>query len=379
MRRISDRFLIALFAVGIALPGLGTLWRQDPGVLAAESRRPAPRPRVSARAQDWKRFPAAFEAFVCDRLAFRDLLIRYDSRWKVRLFQLSPVPTVTIGRNGWLYLNEAAFYATATGKPFGAPAPAPDMQTAIWRDELRRRRDWLSHQGIEYVLVPIPEKHAIYPEFLPSPQGPTPTAAEQLIDQLSNEPGMTAVDLRPALAAAKPRHSVYYRNDTHWNADGAYVGYRELARVLGQLFPQLQPVDPSAMTRTRSLQVGDLARMIGDPSRAEGVELLTPGTLRAKRLPESVGLNPRLTSAIGFEPQVWGCDNPALPRAVVFHDSFARQVIFPTIAEHFDRVAFAPSDGMDAAVVRRFQPHVVIQLLCERKINVLHPLPFKAD
>ena len=69
--------------------------------------------------------------------------------------------------------------------------------------------------------------------------------------------------------------------------------------------------------------------------------------------------------------RVSAIDDPSLPRAVVFHDSFGTALI-PLLAEHFSRAYFLRGD-FSPGVVKRENPDVVIEILCER--SVMQPPP----
>ena len=44
--------------------------------------------------------------------------------------------------------------------------------------------------------------------------------------------GVTTVDVRPAISAAKTQGLVYSKGDTHWTDIGAYAAYRAVAEAL---------------------------------------------------------------------------------------------------------------------------------------------------
>jgi hypothetical protein len=69
------------------------------------------------------------------------------------------------------------------------------------------------------------------------------------------------------------------------------------------------------------------------------------------------------------EVLVWEMDDPALPRAVMFHDSFA-EPLRPLLAEHFARLACSWQDDFAPAFVERERPQVVLQEMVERLLMV---------
>jgi hypothetical protein len=60
---------------------------------------------------------------------------------------------------------------------------------------------------------------------------------------------------------------------------------------------------------------------------------------------------------------------------VLFHDSFAGRLWLPLLAEHFERIGFAPTAALDLQSISAIGPNVVIQQIVERKINWYAPDP----
>jgi alginate O-acetyltransferase complex protein AlgJ len=89
------------------------------------------------------------------------------------------------------------------------------------------------------------------------------------------ERGVKAVDLRPALKAARSQGKVYLRHDSHWTPRGAIAGYNAVVEADGH--PDWR-VDPAtALGPPTLVKGGDLARLAGVQDQAtETVEPLTP-------------------------------------------------------------------------------------------------------
>ena len=65
-------------------------------------------------------------------------------------------------------------------------------------------------------------------------------------------------------------------------------------------------------------------------------------------------------------------DDPTLPRAVVFRDSFSSALI-PFLSEHFSRVVYLWQDEIDADVILEEEPDIVIQEIAGRYLYSLPP------
>ena len=62
----------------------------------------------------------------------------------------------------------------------------------------------------------------------------------------------------------------------------------------------------------------------------------------------------------------------SLPRAILFRDSFAAQLI-PFLAEHFERMLCIWDSAFDRAIIEHERPGIVITELVERSLE--GPLP----
>ena len=110
------------------------------------------------------------------------------------------------------------------------------------------------------------------------------------------------------------------------------------------------------MGLTRVLREVDLALVPAHPRRARVVE-----PSGAKPTDEEG----RLVTEI---------DDPSLPRAVIFRDSFVSRLV-PFLSEHFSRAVYLWQNDFDAAEVLKEHPDVVIQEIVGRHLYNFIPSP----
>jgi alginate O-acetyltransferase complex protein AlgJ len=67
-------------------------------------------------------------------------------------------------------------------------------------------------------------------------------------------------------------------------------------------------------------------------------------------------------------------DDPSLPRAVIFRDSFVSPLV-PFLSEHFSRAVYLWQNDFDAGVVETEHPDVVIQEIVGRHLYNFIPSP----
>ena len=366
---MRDRWIALLFAVAIAWPGLALFFTWDRALTRFENRPTAAWPKP-ALVRD---FPPAFDRAFSDRFGGRDTLVRLHHGGLLRMFGVSSLDTVMVGKDGWYYwLGEDGH---ALDRHYRATTDFPQSEVDGTAKELVRRGEWLASKGIAYVVVVVPDKFTIYPEHLPSwvVRSDKPTPYDRVRDALDGR--VTFVDLRPALFAAKARERVYFQTDSHWNFNGAIVGNEELMRAvkakLGDKLAEIAPVKRPAYTPGVDFYNGDLLQMLGMPRIKEDDvaplgKVLADTTRCARRIDKN--------EFPGFEFFV--CDNPGLPRAVVLRDSMAIALV-PLMSENFSRVVYVSSRALDRDVIEREKPDIVIEELVERTLNAPGAFPMK--
>ena len=222
----------------------------------------------------------------------------------------------------------------------------------------------------------MPDKHTVYPEYLPSylRQTKRESRLDQLIAHLRGRSNVEVVDLRQALLPQKRQYQLYFRLDTHWDRVGAFIGCREIMVRLARWFPNVQvprwedvEVAPARagqhdLIDFLGMRVGDLR----DPVRSVTVKQPRPARIVAD--------DPRVLDNDNAIVEVVTSDSPGaeIPRAVVLRDSSAISLI-PLLSEHFGHAVYLWSSDPYRRQVERERPNVVIWQMTERWL--MQPVP----
>jgi len=373
----ADGLLVILFAVGIALPLLGYL--ADVKNFAGNSTAPSNENRRLDGLPTWDgslaalwTLPKNFERHFNDHFGYRKHLVELAGRTKALGLGDSSHSHVILGRDGWL------FYAfDENGQSARTPRPFQPAELRKWRSVLEARTSWLGQRNCQYLFVVAPEKQSVYSQYLPNwlpeyPQVHTRTA--QLIDFVRGGPAAANIfDLGDPLRTVAAHEQVFYRTDTHWNDDGAFVAYTAIIRILSERFPGMEPLPPSRLRRTTSnIQGRDLARLLGVARHVTDEQpSIFVVDAQARNVSEQIEIN-ECERMGGFSPAVYENANHTLPKAIVFGDSFSWSM-HPWLAEHFSRLVYLPEHVLDPAVIEREKPDVVIHELVERKLFIVPP------
>jgi hypothetical protein len=271
-------------------------------------------------------------------------------------------PNVLVGRDGWLF-----YTGEQSDDDYQNTYPFKQRQIIAITEGLNRLDARLRARGAKLIVVIAPNKATIYPEYMPAEiqRLDDQSRLDRLSAYLQQHSDVTFLDLRAVLLEAKKGERIYYQTDTHWNDLGGYAAYGQILAALGI------PAHPRSdyVVEQTAPQILDLAANIGAESLRE----------------PKINLAPRFDIAGSFEStdlgenrrlQTWSSPDQSLPTAVMYHDSFAFNLI-PMLAPHFQRAVFVPHfSGPNWTLdwVDKEKPDVVIIEFAERYLAELEKL-----
>jgi alginate O-acetyltransferase complex protein AlgJ len=286
--------------------------------------------------------------------------------------------SVQLGDDGWLYFRRDSTWPSRI--PFqdllGSNA-ATVNDRARWGKLIDRRKRWAEAIGAVYLPIVVPNKDTVYPEFLPEQirrARAQITRLDSLIQATTRDGRSQMLDLRPALVAGKEVAAAYERTDTHWNAWGAYCAYRAIIERLSHSMPTA-PLPIERFELTTADFSGDLAVMswLDDVFREASIRLEPRSAFPATYADGGATLGPGSSDPVWEQAAdspatlVTTCDDPSLPTAVVFHDSFAMKLV-PYLSQHFRRIHWQWGPW-DPRIVERERPSVVLHMRVEMYLD----------
>jgi hypothetical protein len=345
-----------MFASALLAPLVG-MWLGIGQLQASEEKRQlAPLPRITPDFRSWDTVPPAFTAYFNDHFGFRETLVLDHAAFLVRVLGESTTPDVLVGKQGWLYYAHGRTMDSYRGLESFHPGELDQWVTA-----LRRMRDWLASRKIPFYVIIPPDKHTIYPEYLPSSVTLSATTRLDTLLAALREAKVDVIDIRDDLRRAKSAGPLYYLTDTHWNGDAGYVAYRAILLEIGRTFPRVHPYPKSDFKYSRRKATGDLNAMLG----------LTHGYEE-----ELLFLVPKSDSSV--RPEVGNLvinvhNDPQLPRMVMLRDSFAT-FLMTLLSQNFSRAAYLWDNNFNAALIQSEKPDLVLFELVERRLADGAPL-----
>jgi alginate O-acetyltransferase complex protein AlgJ len=294
------RLLFPLAALMLSLPLIATLAGPDAKRVSAEERRTLAQPPRFADGAAW---PRAAEAWARDHFGLREPLL-HAYGWLVHVLLATGDADVWVGRGLHLYYRGEAMLEQSAGlasDPKGIEATVAMLATM---------REVLAARGARLIVAVPPNASTIVAEDLPAwARNPgRPTDYDRFLAALAAR-GITAVDLRPPLSAARAEGAVFRRHDSHWTPRGALAGFNAAAAAAG--LSAWRQTARTALWPAVMVRGGDLARLLGIAwAVAEPVEAFRV----IPRPPRWLG-----PPGVGPSVQESGGDGPSL---LVIGDSF---------------------------------------------------------
>ena len=332
---------------------------------ASENRKLASKPVLST--SNTFAYPALFNQYFEENFGFRKILTTFNSYWRFKLLNSSSMPErVVVGKKSWLYSTDydiAGDYRNS--KLF--------MQNEL--EQIRKNLEelymWYKQRNIKFYVFVAPSKYRIYPEFLPSRlkinQGIS--KLEQLVAYMHEHSFVKIITAHEQLLQAKLNADVFYAHDTHWNFQGGFIGYQVLMKEINADFPELGILPPDNFNRVMVHHPNaDLARILS----LEKILLNDEWAFEYKYTNQTYpGAKAKYNTVSPLQPHVFMEHfNKALPKAIVYRDSFFNLMI-PFFSMHFSRSVYLWTYEHSTEVIEIEKPEIVIMEIIENRIDNL--------
>jgi len=224
-------FFVILFFFLLLLPSIQNATGLVSIKPVEESRRKAemPNPAVKNFLSDRGNMGRQLLSWYDDRYGFRDLLIKLKTQIDYSVFSKSD--RIHIGQDGWLYYRNVL----DNQKPQVERQPTAAIQD--YYEKLRSLSRYLRERGITMVVLRMPLKDVIYPEFLPAtvPCYPEQRNADLLSKLLNSSEDIIGIDVTAKLKALKPSLQIFHKTDFHWTDPAGFHIARDLVNLLYRL------------------------------------------------------------------------------------------------------------------------------------------------
>ena len=170
---------------------------------------------------------------------------------------------VRIGKDGWLFLDDAIESLTGQGPFHDGPFPfQKDGNSPV--DAIKRFADQLDNFGARLILVSIPSKAMIYPEKINhNIKGPiSHPDAQRLVSELNSLPNLDVLDLTRSLFNLKKDKKVFLKQDTHWTPEAMEEAAKIIANYIKSMDINIDKVNLNPKQKEGRKAYGDLVEKI---------------------------------------------------------------------------------------------------------------------
>lgn len=182
----------------------------------------------------------AMEAYINDRIGFREDAIETYIELNDKLFHVMVHPLFMYGQEGHIFFKDPA-YISAYQRLNTDPEFLDSMVTF-----LQQTQDYLDSKDIKFIYYLCPDKKTIYSEYFPK-EIHVQTENESVIEHVEASLEKTDVNsIIPVdeLLAAKQEKVVYNKmyDATHWNEFGAFLGHKLIDDKVQEWFDDVPPL-----------------------------------------------------------------------------------------------------------------------------------------
>ncbi len=170
-------------------------------------------------------FSTEFESWFNDRLPLRAYLLSASNYIKSEILK-APSSNVIVGKDGWLfYETESADYMN-TNQLTESQINSVGITLSLIEESVKSK-------GGNFTFVALPNKASVYDEYMPSNYKKSDDNNLTLINKKLDELKVNHVDMLKVMRENKEK-GVYHRRDSHWNYQGALIGYNSIMDSLSK-------------------------------------------------------------------------------------------------------------------------------------------------
>lgn len=298
---------------------------------------------------------AAAETALRNFSADFEQLVPHERRMNTLLYYATGIFNsnhVIWGKEDWL------FYSS---KNSGDPIADYEGTNSFSDEELEEAKNNMLHQqnilaerGIGFCLMIPPNKENVYARYMPDKFVQAERSRTDILTEHLVENGINCINPKEALLNSDEKYRTYYKQDTHWNELGAYIGTKEALEVFGIGLP---PLSKSEIEESESA-AADLADMVG-------LESVFPKDY-GFRMAWTARDRENVTKEVNGPMTYWHNDNaPVEGRLLLIGDSF-RTAMIMLLSSTFEDFYVVHRTDYQPQMLEEAAPDYVILEIVER-------------
>lgn len=297
-------------------------------------------------------------------------LLRLDSHATYYVLKECSSSQVIIGSDNWLFYktdSDGNTIADFEGTNSFSETKTKDITAAALSAQKEAKK-----RGIGFALLVAPNKERIYWEKMPDNYvRAEESRTDRLVRHLSDA-GVNVISPKNDLLDCHQSTELYYRYDTHWNQQGAYIGVRDILASWG--------LSMSALSE-RKVNVSDLKSHANSSVNDDLTVLSGLENIFTDEKEYEIEGTIAMDWAAYKEEQFWGISHfvnkDATQQKSVFlvGDSF-RSAMIPALREQFSDVYVTHRNYYAKGLIDEIHPDYLIVEYVERQSNQISQIGF---
>ncbi|MCR5293037.1 MAG: hypothetical protein K6E28_09220 [Eubacterium sp.] len=194
-------------------------------------------------------FSTQFEKWLNDRLPFRANVLSAANLIKGETLH-TPTSNVIVGKDGYLYYESESSDYMDTNAMTDAEINAAAVTLSLMQENIEER-------GGRFLFVPMPNKASVYGEYMPDYYKKAEENNLSRIMERASALKVNYLDMQAVMEANKDKQ-LFHRRDSHWNYQGALIGYNAIMDGIGK---EHKTYSDAAVTMRNDWR-GDLDKLI---------------------------------------------------------------------------------------------------------------------
>lgn len=368
-QRTKSDLIVSLSFLGLlTLIGISGIWDVEGRMLRLagrsravnwDQRATAAPPALPTNPKQLWDLPEQLNKYADDHFGFRYSFVRMNKQIYKHVLRDTDSRNEIVGAEGWRYLKESNSVLDYAENRY----PFQPEELEQLTSHIVNVSQQLQKRDIGFLFVIAPNKHSVYPEYLPSYViRPESTRADELIAALA-EQGVASLDMREALIAQKSRGQLFEKTGSHWTDLGATIGFETIMKRVQELFPDRRTSLPDIrfeLTPEGPFEFGEQPEMLPQAF----YELREQVSQSTRQFYEAPAEGLTRSEVIRLPNRRQGTGEQAL---LVFRDSFFTR-LEPLFLTQFASIDSYWQTAFDFEVVKEREPDIVVWEFVERHL-----------
>ncbi|RKN82777.1 alginate O-acetyltransferase AlgX-related protein [Ulvibacterium marinum] len=358
-----DFIFVFAFMLLLILPHMDEYFNLDT-IAISEKRDLQKKPELTV--ENYDEYPKEFENYYNDNFGFRKRMVSIGAMLKIKLFNSTPNSNnVIVGNEDWLFYWKSDIIKNSylNKNPFSKE----DLGT--YGNSILEMKNFCLQKNKFFLATVYPNKHTIYEDKIPKRIGKIKKDTNERINQFYaflNKNKVLNVDHRDTLMASKDNHQLYLKNDSHWNANGAYYAYFHILKMISEYDSMISPPLPRKefkLIEVENYKGGDLLPILGIDN---SFEFFTDTYI--KHPPREPHFKSTESAYGKGTLLIENLKSDNLKTAVFFGDSYSKELI-KFIPLHFRKTVLISSIQLKKAWLEDINPDIIVYGIVERNLE----------